>query len=77
MQSLQKRLDRIVDIYYSLHNATQFQAFNRMKPEQPLTLMWNFRQGASPLRLLKSLQNLNSATFETMNTEKLDLKPQY
>lgn len=42
-----------------------------------LTLMWNFRKGASPGRALKSFQNLNSATFETMNTEKLDLKPQH
>lgn len=45
--------------------------------EPPLTLMWNFRKGASPLLVLKSFQNLNSATFETMNTEKLDLKPQH
>lgn len=45
--------------------------------ELPLTLMWNFRKGAGPLQALKPFQNPNSATFETMNTEKLDLKPQH
>lgn len=45
--------------------------------ELPLTSTWDFSKHANPPQVLEPFQKPNSATFETMNTEKLDLKPQH